>query len=116
MYAGACRNIYVPFCWCLPDVYDHIAEPLPIEGMSAWSKPNLSFVVCPAQPTVTEAHVRRALDLFTVSTMDAVKSGVTEAMVSRSPQHQALVHMSSSIVVVVACMSMCCTLYAHNRA
>lgn len=36
------------------------------------------------QPTVTEAHVRRALDLFTVSTMDAVKSGVTEAVVSTS--------------------------------
>ena len=26
--------------------------------------------------------MRRALDLFTVSTMDAVKSGVTEAVVS----------------------------------
>ena len=41
--------------------------------------------VCGAlQSTVTEAHVRRALDLFTVSTMDAVKSGVTEAVVSTS--------------------------------
>ena len=38
--------------------------------------------LCAPQPTVTEAHVRRALDLFTVSTMDAVKSGVTEAVVS----------------------------------
>ena len=47
----------------------------------------LKLVVHPAQPTVTEAHVRRALDLFTVSTMDAVKSGVTEAMVSRLSQH-----------------------------
>ena len=28
--------------------------------------------------------MRRALDLFTVSTMDAVKSGVTEAVVSTS--------------------------------
>jgi len=37
------------------------------------------------QSTVTEAHVRRALDLFTVSTMDAVKSGVTEAVVSPCP-------------------------------
>ncbi len=33
------------------------------------------------QPVATEAHVRRALDLFTVSTMDAVKSGVMEAVV-----------------------------------
>ena len=32
-------------------------------------------------PTATEAHVRRALDLFTVSTMDAVRSGVVESVV-----------------------------------
>ncbi len=34
------------------------------------------------QPVATEAHVRRALDLFTVSTMDAVKSGAVESVVS----------------------------------
>ena len=60
--------------------------------------------------------MRRALDLFTVSTMDAVKSGVTEAMVRRSPQHQALMHVWSSALSVPACMSMRCTLYAHNCA
>ena len=66
----------------------------------------------PAQPTVTEAHVRRALDLFTVSTMDAVKSGVTEAMVSRSPQHQALLHRWSINLSIIACVSRLYTLDA----
>lgn len=43
-----------------------------------------SFARMQLQPVATEAHVRRALDLFTVSTMDAVKSGVMEAVVSSS--------------------------------
>jgi hypothetical protein len=39
------------------------------------------------QPVATEAHVRRALDLFTVSTMDAVKSGVMETVVRCCAPH-----------------------------
>ena len=39
------------------------------------------------QPTATEAHVRRALDLFTVSTMDAVRSGVVESVVRDTRPH-----------------------------
>ena len=37
--------------------------------------------------------MRRALDLFTVSTMDAVKSGVTEAVVS---SHQSRIYRRST--------------------
>lgn len=54
-----------------------------------------SFARMQLQPVATEAHVRRALDLFTVSTMDAVKSGVMEAVVRATslpflPQYRGL--------------------------
>ena len=35
------------------------------------------------QPEATQAHVRRAVDLFKVSTMDAVRSGIMDHLVRR---------------------------------
>lgn len=67
-------------------------------GSAATEDQSEFLLCCAVQSTVTEAHVRRALDLFTVSTMDAVKSGVTEAVVSPCLQ----THLRASHVV--ACL------------
>jgi DNA replicative helicase MCM subunit Mcm2 (Cdc46/Mcm family) len=55
--------------------------PITVRQLEAVVRIAESFARMQLQPVATEAHVRRALDLFTVSTMDAVKSGVMEAVV-----------------------------------
>lgn len=55
--------------------------PITVRQLEAVVRIAESFARMQLQPVATEAHVRRALDLFTVSTMDAVKSGVMETVV-----------------------------------
>lgn len=44
------------------------------------------------QTTASEAHVRQALELFRVSTMDAVKSGLMDVAVFTDEQRWVAVH------------------------
>ncbi|CAL5225636.1 g8492 [Coccomyxa viridis] len=64
--------------------------PITVRQLEAVVRISESYARMQLQPTVTEAHVRRALDLFTVSTMDAVKSGVTEAVAFTEEQRAEL--------------------------
>lgn len=49
-------------------------------------EPPCPAMLCPLQTIATEQHVRDALDLFKISTMDAVKSGVMEMVVFTDEQ------------------------------
>ena len=68
--------------------------PITVRQLEAVVRIEESFARMQLQPVATEAHVRRALDLFTVSTMDAVKSGVMEAVV------RTVSHLSALLVRV----------------
>ncbi|KAK9916805.1 hypothetical protein WJX75_007272 [Coccomyxa subellipsoidea] len=64
--------------------------PITVRQLEAVVRIAESFARMQLQPVATEAHVRRALDLFTVSTMDAVKSGVMEAVAFTEEQRAEL--------------------------
>jgi hypothetical protein len=70
--------------------------PITVRQLEAVVRIAESFARMQLQPVATEAHVRRALSLFTVSTMDAVKSGAVESVV-RAPSLPAAAAWSTSL-------------------
>ena len=53
------------------------AVPITVRQLEAIVRISESLARMQLQPVATEAHVREAIDLFKISTMDAVKSGAT---------------------------------------
>lgn len=61
------------------------AVPITVRQLEAIVRLSESLARMQLQVDVTEAHVRQAMDLFKTSTMDAVRAGATEGMVSCYP-------------------------------
>ena len=58
------------------------AVPITVRQLEAIVRISESLARMQLQVDVTEAHVQQAMDLFKTSTMDAVRAGATEGMVS----------------------------------
>ena len=58
------------------------AVPITVRQLEAIVRLSESLARMQLQVDVTESHVRQAMDLFKTSTMDAVRAGATEGMVS----------------------------------
>ena len=54
------------------------AVPITVRQLEAIVRISESLARMQLQPVATEAHVREAIDLFKISTMDAVKSGAPQ--------------------------------------
>lgn len=61
---------------------DMPAVPVTVRQLEAVVRISESLARMQLQLDVTEAHVRQAMDLFTTSTMDAVRAGTVQGMVS----------------------------------
>ena len=62
------------------------AVPITVRQLEAMVRISESLAKMMLQTTATEAHVRQALDLFRVSTMDAVRSGLMDVAVFTEEQ------------------------------
>lgn len=60
------------------------AVPITVRQLEAIVRISESLARMQLQVDVTEAHVQQAMDLFKTSTMDAVRAGATEGLVSTS--------------------------------
>jgi len=58
------------------------AVPITVRQLEAIVRISESLARMQLQVDVTEAHVQQAMDLFKTSTMDAVRAGATEGLVS----------------------------------
>lgn len=58
------------------------AVPITVRQLEAIVRISESLARMQLQVDVTEAHVQQAMDLFKASTMDAVRAGATEGLVS----------------------------------
>ena len=58
------------------------AVPITVRQLEAIVRISESLARMQLQVDVTEGHVQQAMDLFKTSTMDAVRAGATEGMVS----------------------------------
>lgn len=67
------------------------AVPITVRQLEAVVRLSESLAKMCLQPVATEAHVREALRLFTVSTVEAAKSGLAEA-VSLTPEQRGELH------------------------
>ena len=56
------------------------AVPITVRQLEAIVRISESLARMQLQPVATEAHVREAIDLFKISTMDAVKSGAARIL------------------------------------
>ncbi len=88
MLWGAAGNLQR--CWCLVQVRaamnneggDMPAVPITVRQLEAVVRISEALARMQLQVNVTQSHVAAALDLFKASTMDAVRSGATDNLVS----------------------------------
>jgi len=75
------------------------AVPITVRQLEAIVRISESLARMQLQPVATEAHVREAIDLFKISTMDAVKSGATRSLTLAAPSRvQRLRHRAAALL------------------
>ena len=82
------------------------AVPITVRQLEAIVRISESLARMQLQVDVTESHVQQAMDLFKTSTMDAVRAGATEGLVSTSTKDNKLLGCLCPAVAFMSC-SLC---------